>query len=324
MSGSRLVPLALAALVLVLGLVIAFGDVNSYYVYIVNLVLIQAIAAIGLVILSGVAGLLSLGTAALLAIGAYTTSILMVHGGIGFVPAALAGALATTVLGALLAAPALRLGGLHLAIVTLAFGVIVVQFIGKGGALTGGMTGLTLPEASIAGYALDTDAKKFWVIAAVFLAAAITAANFVARKPGRALLVLKERELMAQALGVNTSLYKTIAFVYSSLLAGLAGGLYALLKGYISVDDFAVSHSIYFFVMIVIGGMTSIVGGVLGAAFVTLLPELLSELKDSSDAVFGIITVLIIFFLPGGLVSLPRVVASRLGRARPLQQGLAS
>lgn len=321
MRSTRLTSSALIVLLAGFGVAGSLDAVNSYYVYIADLVLINAIAAIGLVILSGVAGLLSLGTAALLAIGAYTTAILMLQVGLGFVPAVLAGAALTTLLGAALAAPALRLGGLHLAIVTLAFGVIVVQLIGKGGALTGGMTGLTLPEVTIFGIVMDTDTRKFWVIAAVFLAVSLTATSFVSRKPGRALLVLKEREVMARALGVHTSFYKTIAFAYSSLLAGLAGGLYAMLKGYISVDDFTVTQSIYFFIMIVIGGMTSIVGGILGAAFVTVLPEVLSELKDSADAVFGVLTMLIILVLPGGLVSLVRAFHDRI---RPPEQREAS
>lgn len=310
MSQSRTL-LVLAVIIGAIGMLNYFGIIGTYYLYLVNLILVYSIASTGLVVLSGVAGLLSLGTAGLLAVGAYTTGMLMNHLGMGFLPAALLGSLATMVLGSLLAGPALRLGGLRLAIVTLALGTIVVQMIGKGGSITGGMDGMMLPMPHIGSIAIDSEGKRFVLIATVFLACVGTALNFVARKPGRALLVLKEREATARALGIDTTRYKAIVFAYSSFLAGVSGALYALLTSYISIDDFTVHHSIYFFVMIVVGGMTSIVGGILGTAVVTLLPELLRDFKEAADALFGLIMMLVIFALPGGLLSLWTMARSR-------------
>ena len=280
--------------------------VNSYLLYVLNLTLINAIAAIGLVVLSGVAGQISLGTAGLLATGAYGTSMLMVHMGMGFIPAAVGGAVLTMLIGTALAAPALRLSGLHLAIVTLAFGVIVVQLIGKGGPLTGGMSGLFLPPIVILGWAVSTEASKFVCILVPFCVVVVACVNFLRHKPGRALFALRDHESTAQAMGINTNAYKALAFALSSLLAGLAGALYAMLKGYVSVDDFTLWNSLYFFVMIAVGGMTSIFGAVLGAAAVTILPESLRGFHDKSQAVFGIVLMLIVIFMPGGLVSLLR------------------
>ena len=320
--------LRLAGILLLLAALVAFGvaagtgSLNGYFIYVVNLTLINAIAAIGLVIVSGVAGQMSLGTAALLAIGAYGTGILTTHFGVPWIAAAIVGAVAATIIGTLLAAPALRLTGLHLAIVTLAFGVIVVQLIGKGGRWTGGMSGLTLADADILGFALSTEARRYYVIAVVFFAVALSASAFLRRKPGRALLTLRERELTARALGINVAHYKTLAFAYSSFLAGLAGALYAPLKGYISVDDFTIWQSIYFFVMIAVGGMTSIAGGVLGAIVVTVLPEALRGLQESANAVFGALLMLIIIFVPGGLVSLVAPLLRLLRRGR--REGEAS
>jgi branched-chain amino acid transport system permease protein len=259
---------------------------------------------------------MSLGTAALLAIGSYTTGMLMTHFGVPWPVAAVAGAFAATVIGTGLAAPALRLTGLHLAIVTLAFGVIVVQLIGKGGKWTGGMSGLTLPEADLFGFAMNTETRRYWVIASVFALVALSASAFLRRRPGRALFTLREHELTARALGIDVARYKTLAFAYSSFLAGLAGALYAPLKGYISVDDFTIWNSIYFFVMIAVGGITSIAGGVVGAIVVTIVPEALRGLQEASNAVFGTLLVLIIVFLPGGLVSIP-AIAERLFRSSP-------
>lgn len=279
---------------------------DSYLLYVLSLTLVNAIAAIGLVVLSGVAGQISLGTAGLLAIGAYGTSMLMAHLGWGYLPAALGGAVLATIVGTALAAPALRLSGLHLAIVTLAFGVIVVQFIGKGGTWTGGMSGLTVPPASIFGWSLATDARKFVAILVPFVLVVAGCINLLRLKPGRALFALRDHEATAQAMGINTNAYKTLAFAVSSFLAGLAGALYALLKGFVSVDDFTLWSSLYFFVMIAVGGMTSIFGAVLGAAVVTILPESLRGFQDASQAVYGVLLMLIIIFMPGGVVSLLR------------------
>jgi len=296
----------MALILLGVACAIILPRINAYFVYVADLALIRAIAAIGLVVLSGVAGQLSLCTAALLAVGAYSTGMLMTHLSVGFLPAAICGALVTCVIGTALAAPALRLTGLHLPIVTLAFGVIAVQLIGKGGKLTGGMGGLFLPPATILGWPLDTDLRRFIVIIGPFLLATAASVNFLRLKPGRALFALRDREVIAQALGVNTGGYKILAFAYSAFLAGLAGALYAAFKGYVSVDDFTLWDSIYFFVMIAIGGMTSVAGAIIGAVFVTAVPELLSGLAEASQLIFGALLLLIVAFLPGGLASIWR------------------
>ncbi len=303
---------AIVGAVIVAGSVLYFMQrMNSYFLGVVNLTLVNAIAAIGLVLLSGVAGQISLGTAGLVAVGAYSTGMLMVHLGVAFLPAAIIGAIITTLIGTALAAPALRLSGLHLAIVTLAFGIIIVQFIGMGGKLTGGMSGLFLPAASIFGWEVNTEYRKLLLVLAPFLLITYASANFLRLKPGRALHILRDREMIARALGVNTSAYKIMTFAYSAFLCGVSGALIGTLKGYISVDDFTLWTSLYFFVMIVIGGITSIAGAIIGAAVVTLLPEVLRGLQEYAQAALGIITLLIFLFARGGVVGL----AKRIGIA---------
>jgi len=311
----------LIALLAIIALVIVVAShVNSYFLYVANLTMINAIAAIGLVILSGVAGLLSLGTAALVAIGAYSSGILTTHYGWSFVPALFVGSLAAAAVGTLLAAPALRLGGMHLAIVTLAFGVVVVQLIGMGGNLTGGMQGLTLAPATLFGWALNTEWRRLCIILPLFAAVVIASLNFLRLKPGRALAAIRDREATASALGINPAAYKTLAFAFSSFLAGMAGALYGCLTSYISTDDFTIWNSIFYFVMIVVGGMTSIAGGVIGAIVVTIFPEAMRGLKEVSFAVFGVMLMLIIMFFPNGLVSMYAPI-SRLLRRVTFREG---
>lgn len=303
---------------------IALSGVNSYFLYVINLTLVNAIAAIGLMALSGVAGQMSLGTSALMALGAYGTGVAMTHAGLDYVSSAAIGATLSMVIGTALAAPALRLTGMHLAIVTLAFGVIVVQIIGKGGAWTGGMAGLSIPPVKVLGVAIGTEAQRLGVIAAVFCVVVVCVTSFLRLKPGRALLALRQQETTARALGINTSVYKSIAFAMSSFLAGLSGALYAMLKSFVSVDDFTIWNSIYFFVMICIGGMTSVTGAILGAVVITILPELLRGLNESANAVFGLILMVTIIVLPGGLVSIPARLADCLGLDRRGPDGAES
>lgn len=296
------------------------GLVSSYFLFVLAITLANAIAAIGLVVVSGVAGQMSLATSGLLAIGAYVAGVFTTTWGLPFALCLIAGPVLASLLGTLLAAPAIRLSGLHLAIVTLAFGVIVVQLIGKGGSLTGGMSGLTLPKLSIAGIAIDNDARRLALVGLATILTLWVSHNLLRFKVGRALFAIHEREAVAQALGVNIRLYKSLAFAYGSFLAGLAGVLTAAVKGFISVDDFTIHTALYAFVMVAVGGMTSIWGGLIGAAFVTLLPEFLRGFREASDLVFGILLTLVIAVLPGGLASLSQVLRSAI-RSRSRQVG---
>lgn len=291
------------------------GMVSGYFLFLVGIALINAIAAIGLVVISGAAGQMSLATSGLLAVGAYVTGVMTAKLGMPFGWCLIVGPLVASALGTLLAAPAIRLSGLHLAIITLAFGVIVVQLIGKAGPITGGMSGLTLPALSLFGLKLDNDANRLILVGLMALLVLWVTHNLLRFKVGRALFAIREREAVAQALGVNVGRYKTLAFAYGSLLAGLAGVLSASVKGFISVEDFSVHTALYAFVMIAVGGMSSIWGGLIGGVFITLLPEVLRGFREASDLIFGILLTLAIAILPGGLVSLGGIARSLLRRS---------
>ena len=292
------------------------GSISSYFLFLISIALINSIAAIGLVVISGVAGQMSLATSGLLAVGAYVTGVMTTKFGMPFGWCLIVGPLVASALGTLLAAPAIRLSGLHLAIITLAFGVIVVQLIGKAGPLTGGMSGLTLPELSLFGLKLDSDAHRLILVGILMLAVLWVTHNLLRFKVGRALFAIREREAVAQALGINVRRYKTLAFAYGSLLAGLAGVLSASVKGFISVEDFSVQTALYAFVMIAVGGMSSVWGGLIGGIFITLLPEVLRDFREGSDLIFGVLLTLSIAILPGGLVSLGGIVRNLFRKSK--------
>jgi branched-chain amino acid transport system permease protein len=289
---------------------------NDYVLYVANLTIINSIISIGLVVLAGVGGQLSLGTAALVAVGSYACGILIVHLGLPFVLAGILSMAVTTIVGTTLVGPAMRLSGLHLAIVTLAFGIIIVQMIGQGGNLTGGMTGLTIPPVFFLGISLASEWHRYILNLVILLCVIFSTSRLIALKPGRALLAIRERELAARALGIDPARYKLLAFAYSSFLCGLGGVLYAAEKGYLSVEDFTVWQSIYFFVMIVLGGMYSVAGGIVGAVIVTVVPEFLGGFQESAQLVFGIVVLAIILFAPDGVVGvLKRTVSNfKIGR----------
>lgn len=276
---------------------------GSYVIYLVNLCIINSLCAMGLCVLAGTAGQLSLGTAAIQAIAAYTVGILSNHYGVPVLITLPLGALAATLVGTVLAIPALRLSGLHLPILTMAFGVVAVQLISKGGTFTGGTSGLNIPTAEAFGFRFNSDFRVLCLNAPIFAWAAWMSWVFLKLKPGRALRAIRFSPTAAQALGINTAHYNIIGFAFSSFIVGIGGVLYAITTRYISTDDFTLWNSVYFFVMIAVGGMTSIAGSVVGAIFVTLLPEFLRGVASVAPFILGMILILINWLLPGGLVS---------------------
>lgn len=305
-------PLAVGMVLVAVALVLISFLPGSYVTYLINLCIINALCAIGLCILAGAAGQLSLGTAAIQAIAAYTVGVLSNQYGVPVLLTLPLGAIAATLVGTTLAIPALRLSGLHLPVLTMAFGVVAVQLISKGGTFTGGTSGLNIPTAEFLGFHFDSDFRVLCLNAPIFVWVAWMAWVFLKLKPGRALRVIRFSPTAAQALGVNTAHYNIVGFAFSSFIIGIGGVLYALTTRYISTDDFTLWNSVYFFVMIAVGGMTSIAGSVVGAIFVTLLPEFLRGVASVAPFILGVILILINWLLPGGLVSAFKMTRDRL------------
>src|SRR5215470_16203369 len=261
-----------------------------YLVFLATLVAINAVVAIGLNLLSGYTNQLSFGHAGFLAIGAYVAALVSIHIPALPVPVTLlAAGLATGLVGLALGIPCLRLEGLYLAMATLAFGFVVTEAIANLDGLTRGNDGLRVPLARLGPWALDTDGARYYLVVTVAAALIVAALNVAATRTGRAFLAIRTSEIAAQASGINAAAYKTVAFVLSAFYTGVAGGLFAFVVGFLSPDAFDVFLSVDFLVMIILGGLGSVLGSVAGAAIVTVLNDSLAGFQAFRPLIFGAI-----------------------------------
>ena len=280
------------------------GIAPRYFVYLASLVAVNAIVAIGLNLLSGYTNQLSFGHAGFLAIGAYTAALLALHAPTIPVPVALLVAgIATGLVGILLGVPCLRLEGLYLTMATLAFGFVVTEAILNLDGLTRGADGLRVPPAPLGPWRLTSDTSRYYLTIAVALLMVALAANVARTRTGRAFLAIRESEIAAQTSGVNVALYKTVAFAISAFYTGVAGGLFAFVVGYLSPDAFDLVLSVDFVTMIIVGGLGSVPGSIVGALVVTFLHDWLAAFQNYRPLIFGAVMVLVMLFLPGGLAS---------------------
>ena len=279
----------------------------TYVVFLGTLVAVNAIVAIGLNLLSGYTNQLSFGHAGFLAIGAYVAALLTLHLPVLPVPLTLlAAGLATALVGLALGIPCLRLEGLYLAMATLAFGFVVTEAITNLDWLTRGNDGLRVPLARLGPWTLDTDAARYYLAVAVAAAMILAALNVAATRTGRAFLAIRTSEIAAEASGIHAAAYKTIAFVLSAFYTGVAGGLFAFVVGFLSPDAFDVFLSVDFLVMIILGGLGSVLGSVAGAAIVTVLNDSLAGFQAYRPLIFGAIMIVCMLFMPGGLAAMTR------------------
>ena len=280
---------------------------SRYLVFLASLILVNAVVAIGLNLLSGYTNQLSFGHAGFLAIGAYVAALVTLQIPALPVPLTLLVAgLATALVGLALGIPCLRLEGLYLAMATLAFGFVVTEAITNLDWLTRGNDGLRVPLARLGPWTLDTDAARYYLAVAVAAAMILAALNVAATRTGRAFLAIRTSEIAAQASGINAAAYKTIAFVLSAFYTGVAGGLFAFVVGFLSPDAFDVFLSVDFLVMIILGGLGSVLGSVAGAAIVTVLNDSLAGFQAFRPLIFGAIMIICMLFMPGGLAAMTR------------------
>jgi branched-chain amino acid transport system permease protein len=283
-----------------------------YFVFLASVMLVNAVVAIGLNLLSGYTNQLSFGHAGFLAIGAYTAALLTIHAPALPVVVALAAAgVVTAAVGLAFGVPCLRLSGLYLAMATLAFGFVIVEVILNLDALTHGADGLRVPAARLGAWPLATDAARYYLVAAVAALLVAAALNLARTRTGRALLAIRESEVAAHASGVPVARYKTIAFGVSAFYTGVAGGLFAFVVGFLSPDAFDVFLSVDFVVMIIVGGLGSVPGSIVGAAVVTVLHDRLAAFQGYRPLIFGAILVACMLFMPGGITSAARALARR-------------
>jgi len=291
-------------------------------VYIVNLITVHAIVAIGLNILVGFTGQISMGHAGFFAIGAFTTVIFVLNVGLPFYLALPLGGFISSIFGFLLGLPALRLKGPYLAIATLGFGMAVTTTI-KHLEFFGGRMGLQAPKLYLFGTPMK-DIHFYYMIMIIAVIMVIGAVKLIKTRVGRAFIAIRDSDIAAEAMGVNLTYYKTLAFAVSAFYTGVAGGLYAFILGFINPESFHLIMSITFLAMVVVGGLGSIMGPICGAALMTYLDIKLQAIQDISligpalvtfsqkymsvagisniaVIVYGLIMILIVLFEPLGI-----------------------
>lgn len=272
----------------------------GYFLFTASLIAAHIVIAVGLNLLVGYTGQISLGHAGFVAIGAYTAGILAARVGLPW-PVALLGAGAVAAgFGFLVGVPALRLTGPYLTIATLGFGIAVNQVLTNWEALSGGRGGLFLPKLAVAGTRLR-DHHIYYLFTALTALLLWGAFNLVRSHIGRAFVAIRDSDIAAEVMGVNLTIYKTLAFAVSAFYAGIGGAMVAYLLGYLEPQMFTLFESIYYFSMIVVGGLGTIPGSVLGAALLTILPQQLAGLKQYLPLVFGATIVFVMAVEPRGL-----------------------
>ena len=305
-----------ALVLLLVGLSVVPFLASTYWLDVLNRIGIAVIGALGLNILIGFTGQISIGQAAFLAVGAYTTAILEAKLGLPFYLAIAGAGGLTAIFGLVFGLPSLRLKGLYLAIATLAAHFITTYVIIHWESMTGGVLGLLVPTPILFGVALDSDTRIFYVIFALVIPATFVARNFFRTKVGRALIAIRDRDVAAEVIGVSLFQYKLLAFLISSFYAGIAGGLMAHHSRILFPDAFTLLVAIDYLAMIIVGGMGNILGSIFGAIFMTLLPEVLKLtatslsgvypqsfglIASARDVIFGLAIIIFLIFEPEGL-----------------------
>ena len=293
-----------------LALVAAPWWASEYVMSQLHFVLIYSVVGFGLMMLVGFTGQISLGHAAFLAVGAYTEA-LMQAAGVPFIVSIASAAAFAGAVGVVVGLPALRLRGIYLAIATIAFNVIIEEIVTRWESLTGGNSGRHLKPIALFGRALESDGEFYAVCLALAALAGLACANLLRAPTGRAFVAIRDSEISAACMGVNPAWYKTLAFAFSAALTGVAGALYAHKVTFISPEQFSLLVSIELVTIVILGGVGFLHGAVLGAAFIIVLPQLISLAKDWLPAgvapsglqavVFGALLVVFILFEPMGL-----------------------
>ncbi len=313
----RKMPMAVAAVaIILLPLLMSQLDGIKHYTGIMVFAGIYCLITMGMSLLMGYAGQISLGHAAFYGIGAYTSGILTTQFGLNPWLCMLIGALLAGAVAVVVGAPSLKLKGHYLAMATLAFGIIINIIFREEVAWTGGPDGMiNIPSLQLMGWTINTATEFYYLVWAVAAGAFIFTTNILQSPSGRALRAIHTSEAASGAMGIHVSHYKIVVFVYSAALASLAGSLYAHYMNFINPSSFDLFFSIKLIIMIALGGMHSIWGAIVGTILIAFLSlEWLHVFKEFEILVYGAILLVVTIFLPEGLVGLPHMVRERFRR----------
>jgi len=291
---------------------------GNYLLGVANLVGITIIAAIGLNILTGYCGQLSIGHAGFIAVGAYTSAVLTNRLELPFLVGLICAGLTAGLVGMLFGIPSLRVKGFYLAISTIAAQFIIIWIINHWSSVTGGFVGISVPYASIGGFTFKSEASQFYLIIGITVLTVYFAKNLARTRVGRAFVAIRDNDLAAEVMGINLFRYKLIAFFIGCFLAGIAGSLLAHWIGFMNAEHFSLTQSILYVGMIIIGGLGTTLGPILGAILLRILDQLLTMqfvpfLEETftvlpagfatgiAPMVFGLVIILFLILEPRGL-----------------------
>jgi branched-chain amino acid transport system permease protein len=280
---------------------------SAYYYRVGALVFIFALAVAGLNLLVGFAGQVSLGHAGFLGIGAYSVAIGPAHFGVPSWLCLFAGAALSAAVAFLVGRPILRLKGHYLAVATLGFGLLVAIVLTNEASLTGGPDGMTVPRLSVFGWSVRGSVVWYWVAGATFVVGFVLALNVMESPTGRALQAIHDSEIAARVLGIDVARKKLTIFIISAVYASVAGSYLALFNGHVTPDVAGFLRSIELVAMVVLGGMGSILGSLVGAGLLVVLPQTLTIFHEYEQALLGLILIVFMIFLRHGIV--PSVAA---------------
>jgi len=289
---------------------------NNYLLGVANLIGITLIAAVGLNILLGYCGQLSIGHAGFIAVGAYTAAVLTGTFELPFLVGLICAGLMAGLVGLIFGIPSLKVKGFYLGIATIAAQFIIIWFINHL-SITGGFTGIAVPYASIGGFVFDTEASQFYLIMTIAVLCVFLAKNLARTRIGRAFVAIRDNDLAAEVMGINLFYYKLLAFFIGCFLAGIAGSLLAHWIGFMNAEQFSIAESILYIGMVIIGGMGTALGPILGVIFIRLLQQgvmFIAPMLESafpalpagfasgvSPMFFGVVIVLFLVLEPRGL-----------------------
>ncbi len=290
---------------------------GNYWLGVLNLISITLIAALGLNILTGYCGQLSIGHAGFIAVGAYTSAIITGKLGFPFLVGLIAAGVTAGIIGLIFGLPSVRVKGFYLAITTIAAQFIIIWVINHWTSLTGGLNGMSVPYASIAGFTFDSETRQFYLIIIITIICVFFAKNLARTRVGRAFIAIRDNDLAAEVMGINLLYYKLLAFFLGCFLAGIAGSLLAHWSVSLTTESFTFRDSILYVGMIIIGGLGTTLGPILGVAFIRFLDVGVTKLSPVLQStfptlpsgfttgiapiLFGLAIILFLIFEPRGL-----------------------